>query len=150
LKKEVAKMLEWFELAFMGGYATVYFVFIGAILQELVYMQGTIIHFPCFCCGNPVYFSNHSTVPCKWCGQTYEVFEDREKKLKIRFVLNPNDKEHVCTDCHGKFVLKAGGPEEGELRKCPNPNCDREYYVREKNNPHKGFYVKALPRKKWW
>lgn len=146
-------MLEWFELFFMGGYATTYMIFIGAVLQELfiesnvpsaVTMQGTIMHFPCKCCGNHIFFSSHSTVECDKCNEGYKVFK-AGKRLKVQFDLKPGDEIHECVDCGGLFVLRAG-MEEG-LIKCPNPNCKREYYVREKPN---SFFVKAIPRKKWW
>jgi len=149
-------MLEWFELLFASGYATVYFVFLGAVIQQVfvednvptsVDMQGTIMHFPCKCCGNHIFFSNHSTIACDRCNEKYRVFQEG-KKLKVQFDLKPGDEVHECIDCHALFVLRAG-IKEG-LVKCPNPNCDREYYVREKKNPHHNFYVKAIPRKKWW
>ena len=152
-------MLEWFELFFASGYATVYFVFIGAMIQQVfaegnaptsVGMQGTIMHFVCKCCGTHIFFSQHSTVACDRCREEYEVFKDK-KHLKVQHKLkSTTDGVYACDDCHGEFVLKGEGPEEGWLVKCPSPNCGRKYYVREEKNPHKGFYVKPIKRRRWW
>ena len=150
-------MLDWFELFFASGYATVYFVFIGAVIQQVfaeanaptsVDMQGTLMHFVCKCCGTHIFFSNHSTVACDRCKESYEVSEDRKKKLRVQFDLKVGDEVHECIDCHGLFVLRAG-VNEG-LITCPNPECDRQYYVLEKTNPHRGFYVKPIKRRRWW
>jgi len=143
-------------LAFILGYGVTFFVFMLQLTREVVFeanyssavdIQGVILHFPCKTCRNEVFFTHHSTVTCGNCGSAYNVFA-RKSKLKVELALGENDEVYECIDCHGVFVLKAGIHES--LMKCPNPACGREYYVLEKVNPHRSFYVKPIKRQKWW
>ena len=141
-------------MAFVSGYATAYFVFLVNILQQALFeaevpheVQGTMFHFPCQCCRNEIYFSTNSVIDCDKCNTPYKV-STKGNKLKVHLALEPGDEAHECVDCHGTFILKAGLGEK--IIECPNPDCERQYYVFEKLNPHHSFYVKPIKRRKWW
>lgn len=118
------------------GAACTYFVVMYKILREEVRLeqQGGILHCNCIC-GKPIFFSQTSTVKCRYCGAEYDV-EVVDNKVIAKLKLKLGDKLYKCIDCQNKFVVRG----DDNIAKCP---CGRKYYVH-------GSFVKPVPRLKWW